>query len=289
MLLLPYDVEMNGRTRVPQSLLSLRPSVTRRRPPQPVDTDTVDLIIPCYNYGEYLAEAVDSAFAQSYPRVRVTAIDNGSTDDTNTVLAALSELYPSLHAVSLAHVGLGAELRFALESTQGEFFAILDADDYLEPTFVEKAVAVLQKNPAAAFCYSQFSLFGEVSGVYDPGPFDGGRLFWDCNYIKAPLFRRSAYCATSGIRDLPSFEDWDLLLSLLDRGMVGDYIPEPLQWYRIHSDSRAHSAWSRSSLLGLGIRLRHPRLWIRLWPPSRSVIRRKLMDVRRNVRHKAPA
>ncbi len=98
----------------------------------------VSIPILCHDYGRFLAEAIESALAQSYARVEVVVWDDGSTDDTREVAGR----YPEVELVSHENVGLVRTCNRAVTAARGEWFCFLSADDRFAPTLRRGAARV---------------------------------------------------------------------------------------------------------------------------------------------------
>jgi glycosyltransferase involved in cell wall biosynthesis len=198
----------------------------------------VDIIVPCFNYGRFVTEAVETAFAQTVAPTDVLVIDDGSTDDTPDVLRALANGLPFRH-IRQDNAGLVATLRRGIAETSSPYFVTLSADDRLAPTFIERTTAVLEHAPEKGYCYTHMRLIGDETGVLEARPFDPTWLVCAGNYIGGgALIRRAAYDRTPGFRVLPTLEDWDLWLSFLDVGLEGVLLAEPLYEWRLRPGTR---------------------------------------------------
>lgn len=107
----------------------------------------VTVAITNYNYGRFLADAVESALGQTYPEVEVVVVDDGSTDDSRDVIASYGE---RIIAVLQENAGQGAAYNAAWRQSRGDVVFFLDADDVLKPDAAARAVAVLDQDPATA-------------------------------------------------------------------------------------------------------------------------------------------
>jgi hypothetical protein len=105
----------------------------------------VSILINNYNYGRYLGAAIDSALAQTYPSVQIVVGDDGSTDESEQVIAGYGD---RIEAVRMSNGGQSACVGRALERVRGDVTLILDADDTLAPDVVERAVAAFAADPA---------------------------------------------------------------------------------------------------------------------------------------------
>ena len=108
----------------------------------------VSIVIPTYNYEQYLGAAIDSALAQTYPNLEVLIIDDGSTDGT----AQLIGKYGSrVRYLAQPNAGLSAARNTGIREAAHEYLVFLDADDVLAPAMVERCMAQLQRlGPAFA-------------------------------------------------------------------------------------------------------------------------------------------
>ena len=110
----------------------------------------VSVAIINYNYGAYLAEAIDSVLRQTRPVDEVVVVDDGSTDDSRDVLAAYGD---PVRAILTGNRGPAAASTTALSSCTGDVVLQLDADDLADPTRVERVVAAYEAHPAAAWVF----------------------------------------------------------------------------------------------------------------------------------------
>jgi glycosyltransferase involved in cell wall biosynthesis len=116
---------------------------------KPAGIAQVSVVIPCFNYGRFLASAIGSVIAQSYGDIEVIVVDDGSTDDT----WAVAGRYPTVRRFQQQNLGPGAASNLGLREASGEFVVFLDADDELTSDAVETSVRCLQERPDCALVY----------------------------------------------------------------------------------------------------------------------------------------
>src|SRR5690606_17476397 len=106
----------------------------------------VSVIIPCYNHGSYLANAIDSVLNQGHERTEIIVIDDGSTDDT----AMVAKKYDQIIYFYQKNQGLSASRNRGVELSKGDYIIFLDADDWLLENAIQQNLQKLQENPEAA-------------------------------------------------------------------------------------------------------------------------------------------
>ena len=192
----------------------------------------------CYNLGQYLNEALDSVFAQTFQDFEIVIVDDGSTD-LATVGLLDSFQRPRAHVVRIENRGLPGARNEGIRHSSGRFLCALDADDRLEPTWLEKAVAFLEANPHIAFVSHWLRTFGEESADWMPDRCDLETLLMVNTINGAALVRREAMIEVGCYDEtmVHGCEDWDLWLTMAERGFAGAIIPEVLFFYRRRPDS----------------------------------------------------
>jgi glycosyltransferase involved in cell wall biosynthesis len=113
--------------------------------------DLVSVIIPCYNGAVHLAEAIASVYHQTYPRLELILIDDGSTDDT----AIIADRYPAAHYIYQPNQGVAVARNRGLQESTGRYLLFLDQDDRLLPDGVAIALQQIQAHPECAFVFGQ--------------------------------------------------------------------------------------------------------------------------------------
>jgi glycosyltransferase involved in cell wall biosynthesis len=126
----------------------------------------ISVIIPCYNQGHFLAEAIGSALDQSYANLEIIVVDDGSTDDT----AEVAGRYSQVQCIKQENRGLAEARNRGLEASRGEYLVFLDADDRLAAGALRVGADALDSHPECAFVYGNVRLI-DASGsllLYPP-------------------------------------------------------------------------------------------------------------------------
>jgi glycosyltransferase involved in cell wall biosynthesis len=117
---------------------------------QPLGQPLVSILINNYNYGHFLADAIDSALAQTYPHVEVIVVDDGSTDHSRAVIANYGD---KIISVLKANGGQASAFNAGFAAAQGEIICFLDADDICLPTKVAEVVNAIPDPQSMVFSY----------------------------------------------------------------------------------------------------------------------------------------
>ena len=118
----------------------------------------VSVIIPCYNQGHFLDEAVDSILEQTYANIEIIVVNDGSTDE-DTIRRLNNLDSEKATVVTTANQGLAAARNNGILKSNGEYILPLDADDLIAPDYLEKAVAAIAKDPDAGIVYCRAKSF----------------------------------------------------------------------------------------------------------------------------------
>ncbi|HWH12717.1 MAG TPA: glycosyltransferase [Solirubrobacteraceae bacterium] len=205
----------------------------------------VSIVIPYYRLAAHIRETVASAFAQTHAAIEVIVINDGSFTEDDWILGELAAEYP-VSVLSQINSGLGAARNFGITQSRGRYVLPLDADNVLEPTFIERTLEVLEADRGVAYATSwsrYIDARGRDLGPPNVGyqPIGNGPPMIDRDNIAGDavaLIRRWLF--DSGFaysEDLASYEDWDLYRRLGRAGHVGVVIPERLFRYRVREDS----------------------------------------------------
>lgn len=213
---------------------------------------SVDVVVPCYNYARFLRQAVESAVFQDGVDVRVSIIDDCSSDATPQVGAQLAAEHKNVrfrrHALNLGHIPTFNE---GIAELSADYFLLLSADDYLLPGALARATQLMDQRPDVAFVFGRAFLMGEdlvpqrmvpvTKGIVpDRASVLNSRRFVGLssasNIVPTPtaIVRTSTQLAAGGYRsDLPHTGDMEMWLRLAAFGEVG-YIDDDQAVYRLH-------------------------------------------------------
>jgi glycosyltransferase involved in cell wall biosynthesis len=200
----------------------------------------VSVIIPCYDMGRYLDEAVESVLLQTCADFEILVVDDGSTDpETQRLLAGYRR--PKTRVFRCEHAGVTATRNYGVAQAAGEYLSFVDADDRMGPRCLERCLDRFDADPSLTFVSFWVRLFGEESWDWRQSRCDLLALLGECTVATAALVQRSAVEAVGGFDPAMELghEDWDLWLSLTERGFVGAIVPEVLFYYRRRSNSRS--------------------------------------------------
>lgn len=220
----------------------------------------VSVVIPCYNDGRYVVEAVQSASAQE--PCEIVVVDDGSDDPhTLEVLSALSA--DSVRVISQANSGLSAARMAGVHATVARYVFPLDADDRLLPGALAVLADVLDGRPEVGAAWGDLESFGARQCLYPTLPdLDPWRLTYLSEVPVSTLLRRSALLSVGGWDMGSGYEDWDLFMKLAERGWTGARVSRTTLHYREHAQGRMYvESRARHDELCARLRERHPALF----------------------------
>lgn len=206
----------------------------------------VDLVITSYNRDRYLAAAIQSVLAQTYPHFELLIWDDGSTDRSVAIAQAYAQQDPRIRVIAAQHQGLSMSLSQAIASTTHHpYLGWVDSDDQLAPTALAETVAILDAQPQTGMVYTDYRIIDAEGNLRGNGrhcqiPYSPQRLLVEFMTFHFRLLRRSLYEQVGGID--PTFEraeDYDLCLRFSE---VTDivHLPRPLYFYRQHEGNVTH-------------------------------------------------
>lgn len=224
---------------------------------------SVDVVVPCYRYGHFLRECVESVLSQSGPSVRVLIIDDASPDNTAEVAADLarddSRVTALRHANNKGHIATYNE---GIDWVSGDYMLLLSADDYLLPGALHRAVRLMENNPGVGFTFGNAIVRNERSATRLTNSLackNCERIVAGLEFISLSGARNIVSTPTAVVRtrlqkrlggyrtELPHSGDMEMWLRLAAHGLVG-FVGAPQAVYRRH-DSNMSRAYSGESLL----------------------------------------
>lgn len=202
----------------------------------------VSIIIPCFNQEKYIIEAIESALNQTYRNIEILCINDGSTDNSSKVIKEFVDKYKNIVFFDLEeNKGVVYARNLAIDASTGEYILPLDADDTIEPTYVEKAVEILNNKPEIGIVYCKAKKFGIKNKAWNLPDFNIDAFLYDNCIFNCALFRKKDFFNAGKYKEnmVNGCEDWDLWLSIIELGLKPYRINEVLFNYRQHGKSRS--------------------------------------------------
>ncbi|MFD2873458.1 glycosyltransferase family 2 protein [Mucilaginibacter ximonensis] len=200
----------------------------------------VSVIIPCYNDGVFLKEAVDSVLACNYNDLELIIVNDGSDDATTLdILAAYEQ--KGFNVITHANQGLGYTRNQGVKQARGHYILPLDADNKIRKGYLDKAIALLDNN-VCDIVYARPFFFGEdiPTRKFITHEFDGDALFVG-NYIDAcAIYRKAVWEAVGGYDEnmpVQGAEDWEFWLHCHLKNFRFKFLNEELYEYRVSGNS----------------------------------------------------
>jgi glycosyltransferase involved in cell wall biosynthesis len=197
----------------------------------------VSAVIPVYNYGRFVARAIDSVLAQTHAPMECVVVDDGSTDDTPQVLSRYGE---RIRALRQENRGLSAARNAGIRAARGAFVALLDADDTWMPEKIARQLAAAEADPAigAVGCGYEWIYAGGPPRRFEGKAFPAERAerlralamreTWLGGSGSGALVRRKVFDEVGFFDErLRCAEDWDMWLRIADRYRIVN-VPEVL-------------------------------------------------------------
>lgn len=218
--------------------------------------DDVTVVIANFNYGEFIAEAVESARAQA----RVLVVDDGSTDPAT--LSALDRLPDDVELLRQQNTGVAFARNNGIRAAATPYVLCLDADDKLMPDVIAAFAAALDRNPALGFAYGWPRFTGAWDWVWKTPEYNPYRLLYRHQIGLSALMRRELFDQTGGFDPaFDHYEDWELWVHALALGWRGRRLPIVAHEYRKHGQSKHADDRRRYRRMFRQLRRKHAALY----------------------------
>ncbi len=199
----------------------------------------VSVVIPTHNRAWCILDCIQSVIQQDYPHIEIIVVDDGSTDDT---LSLVSTHFPTVHIFRRPKLGANHARNYGLAQARGEYVQFLDSDDLLLNEKISKQVMRLEESNTATLCLCE-TLLENPKGEQriekkftEPNNEDLFRYFLKNKFATSvPLHRRTTLLKLGGFReDLPRYQDFELHLRIALNGGKALLVSEALYLKRLH-------------------------------------------------------
>ncbi|WP_213520195.1 glycosyltransferase [Nonlabens sp.] len=200
----------------------------------------VSVIVPCYNQGEYLDDSLQSVFNQGFENWECIIIDDGSTDNSAVIASQWVAKDHRFKLVSINNAGVSNARNQGIDNAQGTFILPLDADDYINSNYLERAVAIFKNTPTYKVVYGKAMLVGDKQGLWELPSFNLKALALANTIYVSAMFKKEDYLRIGGY-DLTmdkGLEDWEFWIRLLKEDPQVFFLNELCFYYRIKKTSR---------------------------------------------------
>lgn len=211
-------------------------------------SETISVVIPTYNYSRFIGEALKSILGQTLPPMEIVVVDDGSTDETETIVTSFGE---RVEYIRQENAGVSAARNRGVAETTGELITFVDADDIVQPDFLEAMFGEFSAKSDVGLAHCGTRLFDSETGETLSFDLDGGAegvadnlLLWEGPGFPAPglvMVRREAFLEVGGFDPRQKVgEDWDFCYRVARKYQVA-FVPKPLVNYRIHRAAAHHN------------------------------------------------
>jgi len=198
----------------------------------------VSVVIPCYNLGEYLPEAVASVQAQTYLPAEIIIVDDGSTDAQTIAVLPSFEQQAGVTVYRKANGGAPSARNYGIQRAKGDYILCLDADDVLVPEFLAETVEALATQPGVGVVSTYVEFFGARQGIWRPLDYTPHTILWHNPIPSCSLFRKLCWQQAGGYKDLKACQDWEFWLSIIgEQGWQWSVVRKVLYRYRQRAGS----------------------------------------------------
>ncbi len=237
-------------------------------------TPLISIIVPCYNYGGYIAETLDSIRSQSFDHWECIIVDDGSTDNSKEVVANFVKEDARFIYIYQENKGLPGARNTGIKNAKGKFIQFLDSDDLLEKDKLKIQTDYLEKNEELDLVYSDLMYFNDghldkllysmdwLNAPWTLKKSGNGKKLLKYFIISTPILVPMPILKTSSVRSINGFvenlrscEDWDFWFRCANENFKFQYLnlPKTRSLVRIHASSMTKN---RSTMINSMIEVR---------------------------------
>ncbi|WP_183563787.1 glycosyltransferase family 2 protein [Mucilaginibacter sp. SP1R1] len=200
---------------------------------------SISVIVPCYNQGEYLAEALDSVLAQTYQNWECVIVNDGSNDNTEDVATEYCKKDNRFHYLTKENGGLSSARNAGIQQSKGEFILPLDADDLIAPQYIEKALEVFEDKNGLTLVYCKAKKFGYENADWELPSYLFEELLLSNPIFCSAIYRKSTWRYAKGYDEdmKKGLEDWAFWIKILEPKSMVYQLQQVLFYYRVRQCS----------------------------------------------------
>jgi glycosyltransferase involved in cell wall biosynthesis len=210
----------------------------------------VSVIISAYKSEKYISQAIESVLDQTYNNLELIVIDDGNGVDNTYKIA--KRYYKTnkigMKVLKTNNLCLSRCRNFGAKnsSSYSDYYLFLDADDYIDKTFLDKTVQLAEHYPQYGFIYTDTQHVNEnnsLCGSWNHPEYNMHDLVLQNHISSCSLIRKEAFDDVGGFdkNNRNYYEDWEFWISLGEKGWYGKHFPEKLFYYRVHENSGMQS------------------------------------------------
>ncbi|MGZ0079080.1 glycosyltransferase [Methylomonas sp. YC3] len=208
------------------------------------------VILPVYNGKKFIRDAITSILTQSHINLELLVVDDGSTDESTSIIKEFSEKDNRIRFFQQKNSGVAGARNLALREAKGEYIGFIDQDDIWLTDKLESQIAYFEKNPEAVFLHGNIEYIDDKLTPLDKSlyPWETNasghcfeRLFvWNAIAIQTVCFKRKCMDTVGFLReDVPGVDDYDYWLRF-SRFFSIDYLDKTFALYRFHGENESH-------------------------------------------------
>lgn len=203
------------------------------------EIELVSVIVPTYNYGHFISETLKSLLLQTYPHWECIVVDNGSSDNTKSIVEGFAQEDSRFRYLFIEHSTTSKSRNVGLQAAKGKFIQFLDADDQIEEGKLFNQIELFRENPDAELVYSHALYYDDGEPTKKRFTHDESNVAWMPKFtgksweifpqqykrnifvISSPLIKKSLINKSGGFYDpLNWVEDWEFYLRILGQNQL---------------------------------------------------------------------
>jgi len=204
----------------------------------------VSIVIPCYNHGQYIREALDSVEKVADKSLYEIIIVNDGSKDAYTIEMMDKLAAEGYHVINQVNQGLGRTRNNGIRVAKGDYILPLDSDNRIRPEYIYESIKILDAHPEIAMVYGDAQFFGDKDKRHVVGEFNLQNMMIENQVDACAVYRKSAWEAVGGYDEkmpIMGYEDWDMWLNMIFNNYKFHYVPEILFDYRVLGNSMLRS------------------------------------------------
>ena len=215
-----------------------------------METPLISIIVPCFNQGEYITEALESVECQTYSNWECIIVDDGSTDNSKSKIKTFVDRDNRFQYIYQDNQGVVSARNNAITASKGKYILPLDGDDKIVSLYLEMAVPILENDDNVGLVYCDIEVFGVNSQNMSLRPVTLRNILASGCCVNASVFRRQDFDIVGGFKEYMhnGWEDWDFFISIIELGRKAEKIEKVLFYYRILPISRDRTIENRQNL-----------------------------------------